>query len=150
MQGPYPHGVLLGRQTNKRTKFQIDISVMAVISTIRECTRGWQWPVYLPSWYLGSPLKQANLSCSLTEGRDPITGRAQGDVCQGEGKTTGPKEGKYRGSQCCWLISNSGLHSRGEGQRVMALESREGTRASRRVEEGLSCLSRGEIGRAHV
>ena len=32
----------------------------------------------------------------------------------------------------------SGLHARGEGQRVMALESREGTRASRRVEEGLS------------
>ena len=27
----------------------------------------------------------------------------------------------------------SGLHARGEGQRVMALESREGTRASRRV-----------------
>lgn len=83
MQGPYPHGVLLGRQTNKRTKFQIDISVMTVISTIRECTQGWQWPVYLPSWYLGSPLKQANLSCSLTEGRDPITGRAQG-VCAKE------------------------------------------------------------------
>ena len=32
----------------------------------------------------------------------------------------------------------SGLHARGEGERVMALESREGTRASRRVEEGLS------------
>ena len=32
----------------------------------------------------------------------------------------------------------SGLHARGEGQRVMALESREGTRASRRVEEGIS------------
>ena len=32
----------------------------------------------------------------------------------------------------------SGLHARGEGQRVMALESREGTRASRRVEEGLT------------
>ena len=33
---------------------------------------------------------------------------------------------------------NSGIHARGEGERVMALESREGTRASRRVEEGLS------------
>ena len=98
-QGPYPHGVLLGRQTtSKRTNLEIDISVMTVISTIRECTRGWQWPVYLPSWYLGSPLQQANLSCSLTEGRAPITGRAQGDVFQGEGKTTGPKEGTYRGS----------------------------------------------------
>ena len=32
----------------------------------------------------------------------------------------------------------SGLHERGEGERVLALESREGTRASRRVEEGLS------------
>ena len=31
----------------------------------------------------------------------------------------------------------SGLHARGEGERVLALESREGTRASRRVEEGL-------------
>ena len=30
----------------------------------------------------------------------------------------------------------SGLHARGEGERVLALESREGTRASRRVEEG--------------
>ena len=28
------------------------------------------------------------------------------------------------------------LHARGEGERVLALESREGTRASRRVEEG--------------
>ena len=32
----------------------------------------------------------------------------------------------------------SGLYARGEGERVLALESREGTRASRRVEEGLS------------
>ena len=32
----------------------------------------------------------------------------------------------------------SGLHARGEAERVMALESREGTRASRRVEDGLS------------
>ena len=32
----------------------------------------------------------------------------------------------------------SGLHARGKGERVMALESWEGTRASRRVEEGLS------------
>ena len=31
----------------------------------------------------------------------------------------------------------SGLHARGEGECVMALESREGTRASRRVEEAL-------------
>ena len=30
----------------------------------------------------------------------------------------------------------SGVHARGEGERVLALESREGTRASRRVEEG--------------
>ena len=29
------------------------------------------------------------------------------------------------------------LRARGEGERVLALESREGTRASRRVEEGL-------------
>ena len=34
----------------------------------------------------------------------------------------------------------SGLHARGEGERVLALESREGTRASRRVEEGLSSV----------
>ena len=32
----------------------------------------------------------------------------------------------------------SGLHARGEGERVMALESLEGTRASRHIEEGLS------------
>ena len=32
----------------------------------------------------------------------------------------------------------SGLHARGEGERVLALESREGTRVSRRLEEGLS------------
>ena len=32
----------------------------------------------------------------------------------------------------------SGLHARSEGERVIALESWEGTRASRRVEEGLS------------
>ena len=32
----------------------------------------------------------------------------------------------------------SGLHERGEGERVIVLESWEGTRASRRVEEGLS------------
>ena len=32
----------------------------------------------------------------------------------------------------------SGFHARGEGERIMALESQEGTRASRRVEEGLS------------
>ena len=43
---------------------------------------------------------------------------AQGDSLQASGK--------------------SGLHAHGEGERVMALESQEGTRASRRVEEGLS------------
>ena len=37
----------------------------------------------------------------------------------------------------------SDVHAHGEGQRVMALESREGTRASRRVEERLSRSSRG-------
>ena len=39
-----------------------------------------------------------------------------------------------------WLdgMLASGLHARGEGERVLALESREWTRASRRVEEGLS------------
>ena len=38
------------------------------------------------------------------------------------------------------------VHARGEGERVLALESREGTRASRRVEEHprpLSLLQRG-------
>ena len=39
----------------------------------------------------------------------------------------------------------SGLHVRGEGERVLALESREGTRASRRVEEGLSRSFSGAI-----
>ena len=37
----------------------------------------------------------------------------------------------------------SGLHARGEGERVLALESREGTRASRRVEEVLKEISPG-------
>ena len=35
-------------------------------------------------------------------------------------------------------LGKSGLHAGGEGERVMALESRKGTRASRRVEERLS------------
>ena len=45
-----------------------------------------------------------------------------------------------RGSQGASRVvpGKSGLRARGEGERVMALESREGTRASRRVEEGLS------------
>ena len=37
----------------------------------------------------------------------------------------------------------------GDGDRVMALESREGTRASRRVEEGLSRFFRGAAGNPH-
>ena len=36
----------------------------------------------------------------------------------------------YQGSSCA-APGKSGLHARGEGQRIMALESREGTRASR-------------------
>ena len=48
MYGPYPHGVLLGRHTiNKRTDFQIVITIMTIINTIREYTWGWQWRVYL-------------------------------------------------------------------------------------------------------
>ena len=45
-----------------------------------------------------------------------------------------------RGSQgaCRAVPGKSGLCARGEGERIMALESREGTRAMRRVEEGLS------------
>ena len=43
----------------------------------------------------------------------------------------------------------SGLPARGEGERVMALESREGTRASRRVEEGLSRSFSGCVGKSH-
>ena len=45
-----------------------------------------------------------------------------------------------RGSQGASRVApgKSGLHGHGEGERVLALESREGTRASRRVEEGLS------------
>ena len=39
----------------------------------------------------------------------------------------------------------SGLHARGEGERVMALESREGTRASRRVEEAEAWPTGGPI-----
>ena len=42
-----------------------------------------------------------------------------------------------QGSSCA-APGKSGLHARGEGERVLALESREGTRASRRLEEGLS------------
>ena len=45
-----------------------------------------------------------------------------------------------RGSQGASRVApgKSGLHAHGEGERVMALASREGTRASRCVEEGLS------------
>ena len=42
----------------------------------------------------------------------------------------------------------SGLHARGEGERVLALESREGTRASRRVDSG-SAYSNG-LGLGHL
>ena len=38
----------------------------------------------------------------------------------------------------------SGLHARGEGERVMALESREGTRASRRAPSRARTLEAGE------
>ena len=41
-------------------------------------------------------------------------------------------------------------HARGEGERVLALESREGTRASRRVEEGLSRSLSGGGGISHT
>ena len=37
-----------------------------------------------------------------------------------------------------WRATVHGVAQNGEGERVLALESREGTRASRRVEEGLS------------
>ena len=45
-----------------------------------------------------------------------------------------------RGSQGAYRVApgKSGLHARDEGKRVMALDSWEGTRASRRVAEGLS------------
>ena len=45
-----------------------------------------------------------------------------------------------RGSQgaSCAAPGKSGMHARGEKERVIVLESWEGTRASRRVEEGLS------------
>ena len=45
-----------------------------------------------------------------------------------------------RGAQgaSCVAPGKSGLHAHGEGERVMALESREGNRASTRIEEGLS------------
>ena len=46
------------------------------------------------------------------------------------------------------MPGKSGLRARGEGERVMALESQEGTRASRRVEEGLSRSFSGGGGRA--
>ena len=41
-------------------------------------------------------------------------------------------------------------HARGEGERVLALESREGTRASRRVEEGLSRSLSGGGGKTEI
>ena len=44
---------------------------------------------------------------------------------------------RISGSLSCG-VGKSGLPARGEGQGVLALKSREGTRASRRVEEGLS------------
>ena len=40
----------------------------------------------------------------------------------------------------------SGLHARGEGERVLALESREGTRASRALKKDSRGLSRGAAG----
>ena len=44
----------------------------------------------------------------------------------------------------------SGLHARSEGERVLALESREGTRASRCVEDDSRGLSRGAAGNPRV
>ena len=43
----------------------------------------------------------------------------------------------FQQSAATALYFGSGLHARGEGERVLALESREGPRASRRVEEAL-------------
>ena len=55
-----------------------------------------------------------------------------------------------RGAQGASRVApgKTGLHAGGEGERVKALESREGTRASRRVEEGLSRSFSG-CGRKH-
>ena len=52
------------------------------------------------------------------------------------GMTLRDEMGREVGGGSGW--GTHGLHARGEGERVLALESREGTRASRRVEEGLS------------
>ena len=53
-----------------------------------------------------------------------------------------------RGAQGASRVApgKSGLHARGKGERVMVLESREGTRDSRRVEEGLSRSFSGAAG----
>ena len=59
---------------------------------------------------------------------DPIDGSPPGS----------PVPGILQARTLEWAPGKSGLHARGEGERVLALESREGTRASRRVEEGLS------------
>ena len=51
------------------------------------------------------------------------------------------------GGKTCYFLTVC-LDARGEGERVLALESREGTRASRRVEEGLSRSFSGGGGKA--
>ena len=61
-------------------------------------------------------------------------------VVSSEPGTSGSWPEARRGSQGASRAGpgKSGLHARDEGERVLALEPREGTRASRRVEEGLS------------
>ena len=68
-------------------------------------------------------------------GESPLLSRSGGEKGlrgSGAGTLGVPLEGTRRVG-----AGKSGLHARGEGERVLALESREGTRASRRV-EGLS------------
>ena len=65
--------------------------------------------------------------CSLHQAHG--LGERESEQMENVTQQEGPGEGDTPGSQA---------GARGEGERVMALESREGTRASRRVEEGLS------------
>ena len=83
-------------------------------------------------------LARANFSRSAGQEVARTSGRLGGARARARPPTPVLLPGESQGQQSlvgCRLWGHT-VHARGEGERVLALESREGTRASRRVEEG--------------
>lgn len=103
------------RRQTREPNFRFDISVMTVISTIRGVLGdGSGWSTCHPG--IGSPLKQASLSTTgcLLNGEIQLQEEPKGDVFQGEGKSTGPKEGKCKGSPVLLAYTPTDGHVIGE------------------------------------